>query len=238
MKKIVSTFLLCLCLFACQKPEKAHHINIENWTTPNGVRVYFIPLNDLPIVNLHIAFKAGSAYDKDKWGLAAMTNSLLNDGAESLNADQIAENFENVGAQYSSDVDRDMAVLSLRSLSDKDYLKPALQTLTSVLQKPTFPQKAFLRTQKQFLTSIKAEKQSPSTMATNAFYKTLYGKHPYAHSVNGTKDTISKLNTEQLKQFYQHYYVANNAVIVLAGDLKRREAKRIAQQLTDSLPTG
>lgn len=233
-----SVFFICVCLASCQKPKEAHHISIQNWTTNNGVRVYFVPLNDLPIVNLHIAFKAGSAYDNDQWGLAAMTNSLLNDGAGNLNADQIAEGFENVGAHYSTDVGRDMAVVSLRSLAGREYLKPALETLSTVLVDPTFPQKAFTRVQKQFLTSIKAEKQSPSALASNAFYKTLYGKHPYAHSVTGSKETVTQLNTDNVKQFYEKYYVASNAVIVLAGDLKKREAKRIANQLTEQLPTG
>jgi zinc protease len=42
-----------------------------------------------------------------------------------------------------------------------------------------------------------AQKQSPSSIASIAFDKAVFGKHPYAHETIGTQDTIKNITTEE-----------------------------------------
>lgn len=211
---------------------------IEHWQTSNGAQVYFVAAPELPMVDIQVVFDAGSARDGDLSGTSLLTNAMLNEGAAGLTTNQIAAEFENVGAQFSNSSERDMAVLSMRSLTAESALKPALATFHKVLTQPDFPPASFERLQKQMLIGLQAEKQSPAAIASRAFYANLYGNHPYAAMPSGDDSSVKKLNIAALKAFYQQYYVANNATVVLVGALNTQQAKELAEQVIVDLPSG
>ena len=111
---------------------------IQHWQTANGVRVYFVPATELPMVDVRLVFAAGSARDAGQPGLARMTNLLLDKGAAGLSADEIAIRLESLGANLGTGALRDMAWVSLRSLSDAAHLQPALDMFRDVVSKPDF----------------------------------------------------------------------------------------------------
>ncbi|WP_455365986.1 M16 family metallopeptidase [Kaarinaea lacus] len=213
-------------------------VNIQHWTTDNGARVYFVAAPELPMVDLQIIFDAGAARDKGKAGTAVLTNGLLAEGAGDLNANQISERFDSLGARFGNDAQRDMANLTLRSLSDDKVLTPALETLALVLSQPTFPKEAFERERKRLLIGLERRKQSPGALADEAFYKAVFKSHPYSVMPSGYEDTVAALKIDDLTAFYKRYYVASNAIIAIVGDLDRGKAEQVANAIVAQLPTG
>ncbi len=211
---------------------------IQHWKTSNGARVYFVAAPQLPMLDIRVVFDAGSARDGKLPGLALMTNALLDAGASDLDEETIAERLEGLGAQLSSTALRDMAMVSLRSLSDARYLDPAVAILARIIGEPRFPEEVFQRERKRLLVSLRAEQQSPGDIASKAFYRAIYGEHPYASPVNGTEESLQALRRSDLQRFHQRYYVAANAVVALVGDLTREEAEKLAEQLVAPLSTG
>ncbi|MCK5717691.1 MAG: insulinase family protein [Thiomargarita sp.] len=211
---------------------------IQHWQTDNGAAVYFVPAPDLPMVNIEVVFDAGSARDGEKSGLATLTNALLSEGAGGKSADDIAEHFDNLGAEIGNSVDSDMATLTLRCLTESQLLKPALNMLALLLLKPDFDAKSFKRVQQQMLVKLQYQQQSPSAISKQAFYQAIYGTHPYAQLPEGNAESVAALKRQEVKDFYTRYYVANNAVITIVGALKRVDAEKIAQQLVKQLPSG
>jgi zinc protease len=67
---------------------------IQSWETENGAEVLFVAAPDLPMVDVRLAFDAGSARDGSQPGLASMTAEMLTEGAGDLDADRIAERIE------------------------------------------------------------------------------------------------------------------------------------------------
>lgn len=211
---------------------------IDHWKTSNGARVYYVAAPELPMIDVEIVFDAGSAQDKDLPGTALLTNAMLNEGAGGQSADQIATVFEDIGAKFSNASQRDMAVLSLRSLTAEPALSTAVDMLETVLTKPDFPQAAFDRLQKQVLLGLQAEKQSPGALASRAFYSTLYGEHAYGTMPSGNAEIVGQLNTKTLLKFYKQHYVARNATVVIVGAVDKIQAKAIAEKLMAGLPQG
>jgi len=211
---------------------------IEHWKTDNGGRVYYVSAPELPMLDIKIVFDAGAAQDKDLPGTALLTNAMLSEGAGGKTADEIAAAFDDIGANFGNASERDMAILSLRSLTAEPALSSALKMLTTVLSQADFPQAAFERLQKQVLVGLQAEKQSPNAVASRAFFANLYGQHPYASMPTGDEEVVQQLNVKTLKKFYQQYYVARNATVVLVGAIDKSQAKVIAQQILSALPEG
>jgi len=211
---------------------------IEHWQTEHGSRVYYVHTQNLPLVDITVGFDAGSIRDGDKHGLAALTATMLDTGAGRWNADDIAKRFESVGAQFSSSASVEMASLSLRSLTEKPLLDKAVSTLKIILSQPTFNPVDFQREQKRTLAALKHREESPGAVANLAFMKALYHDHPYAYPSLGYRETVAQLTPQDLRDFYQRYYLANNAIIVIVGDLTRSQAQQLATSLSAVLPTG
>ncbi|MDX8125716.1 pitrilysin family protein [Methylomonas sp. OY6] len=211
---------------------------IENWQTPQGSRVYYVRTAGLPMVDVRVVFDAGSARDEAKFGVAALTSALLDSGAGDLSADDIAQRFESVGANYSAGVNEDMAWLAIRTLTEKALFDKALATFETVLSKPAFNQADFEREKARTLAGLKHREESPGELAGIAFNKALYGDHPYAHPETGVVETVAGFSADDLKSFYQKYYVAANAMVVIVGDVSREQAEQTANQLLSKLPVG
>ncbi len=211
---------------------------IQHWRTSNGAKVLFVRSPGLPMVDMRVVFHAGAAHDGSKGGVASLTSDMLAMGAGNMNADQIARHFDDLGAQFGSGAERDMAWLTLRSLSDPKLLDPAVDTLATVLTRPAFPAADFAREQKRTLAALEQEEQSPQAVATRAFYKALYGDHPYANMPIGTKDSVKALTRQDLIDFYKRYYVGRNALVAIVGDLDRSAAKALAERAVGGLPAG
>lgn len=213
-------------------------LNIERWETAKGVPVYFVRTPELPMLDVDVVFGVGSAHDGEKFGVAQLTAGLLDEGAGDLNADQIAEQFDDVGAVYSASVSQDMTSIGFRSLTAKDKLAPTLDTFVTVLTDPKFPQDQFERLQKQMLVSLEQMRQSPVALAKEAFAEAIYGKQPYGHLTVGTRASVSQLAQADTKTFYQTYYVAKNARILMVGNLTLKAAKEIAEKIATALSEG
>lgn len=236
LKPIVSAVITFVLLLS--SPLAAAVPAIQNWRTANGVPVYFIPARELPMVDVQILFNAGSIYDGERPGLAKLTSALLEEGAGDWTADMIADRFDQVGARFSASSRRDSAVISLRSLVEPRYLQPAVETATRLLKEPSFAPDAVERVRQQLLTALRERGQSPGAIAQDAFFKALYGTHPYGSPPEGTTASLNAITRADIQAFQQRYYTAANAVVAMVGDLDRTAAEQLANTLVGSLPKG
>ncbi len=211
---------------------------IQTWKTTQKIPVLFVAVPDLPILDVRIAFRAGSARDEGKAGLASLTADMLNQGAGEWNANAIAERLEAYGARLAIDVQRDMSSVSLRTLTRQPALGQALETLAMVIAQPRFEESDFKRMRANVLTSLSKDEQDPGTVGQKAIYRHIYGDHPYANEPSGTKESVENLSREDLQRFHARHYVASNAIIALVGAVSRSEAEVIAEQLTLGLAPG
>ena len=223
--------LLCsLPLFAGPK--------IQSWETANGARVLFVPAPELPMVDVRMVFDAGSARDGDKPGLAQLTAALLRQGAGDWDADQLAERTEGVGASFGTGSARDMAWATVRSLTEPKALNTALETLTAVVTSPRFEEADFNRVREATQVGLRQNEENPSAVVSKAFFTSVFAGHPYASHPAGTQESLSAMVRNDLIQMHKTYYVARNAVVAIVGAVDRKQAEKIATQLTAGLAKG
>jgi zinc protease len=211
---------------------------VESWVTERGTKVLFVNAPDLPMVDVRVVFDAGGARDGRLPGLARMTNSLLTEGAGEWDADALALRVEEQGIVLGSGSLRDMAWVSVRSLTEPDVLDIALDTARTVLLEPRFQDEAVARVRQQMQIALRRSLQSPGSVAQRRFYHTLYADHPYASHPGGEEASLAEITVEDIGEFHRRYYVAANAVVAIVGAVDRAQAERIALRLTGDLPTG
>ncbi len=213
-------------------------LNIESWQTSQGLNTYFLPIGNLPIVDIQLIFTAGSAYDGDIPGIAQITNQLVGKNTQTLNTDAITEKFESLGAIYNSHVSRDAATVSLRTLSFNDEKTGAIDLFTEIFKSPLFTEDSFTLEKEQLLTAIAAQNQSPQAQANKAYYQAIYGTHPYGKTPLGSEASVQMITLNQVMDFYQHFYNRNNVILIITGDMNREMAETVAENLGAALMPG
>ncbi len=219
---------------------------ISQWYSKNGMKVLYQQADTLPMIDFRLIYDAGAARDSRfkaenatvLAGLAKLTNGLIFEGTKTLNADQIAEQFADLGVQYGNGSYRDMAIINMRTLSYEAQKKGALKLLTEVLSNADFPQEALQREIARMLVALDYEDQTASKKASRIFYHSLYENHPYGTPPNGTRDSLKLISRRDLQAYYQQFYVAKNVVLAIVGDLNEMQAHRYAEQIADAMPMG
>jgi len=231
--KLVRIYIFIVASFIVFSAHAA--VDIKHWQTSEGAQVYFVENHDLPILDLSVTFPAGSARDTaEKSGLAGVTRYMMSLGAAGMNEEVITNKFADIGAVLGGSFDMDMAGYQLRTLSSEE--DKALDTFKKILHQPDFPQAVLEREKARIISSLKESDTQPDSIAEKAFMKALYGSHPYSLDGAGEVDTISKINAEDLRAFYQKYYTAKSAVIALIGDMTEAQARNISQEIASGLP--
>lgn len=224
------------------KVQQIHAPYVQELYTQQKVRTLFVETHSLPIVDIQLTFNAGSARDesikKGLFGLANLTAQLLDDGTSHQSADEIAQNFERLGAEFSAQAYRDMFIIKLRVLSDPERLQPALQQLIDIITDQSVSQSSLDRIFNNASVGQKQVKEDPSRLMNVRFYRSLYGEHPYAEPVTGTMQSLKRIQPKDIEAFRQRYLVANNLNLAITGNLNTIQAKKIADSISESLPTG
>ncbi|MBI4694217.1 MAG: insulinase family protein [Gammaproteobacteria bacterium] len=211
---------------------------IEHWTTPAGAQVYFVAAAEIPMLDVRVVFNAGSACDGAKPGLASFTAGLMHEGAGELDTNAFHDALGATGASLGTGAMRDMAWVSLRTLSDPASADPALALMQSTIRNPRFDAAALERLREQALIGLKSEKESPDAMAERTFFAALYGDHPYGSPTAGTEDSVKAFTRADVIAFHQRYYVAANATVAIVGATDRAGAERIAAAVLRDVPAG
>ena len=211
---------------------------IEHWRSNSGTPVFFIAAPQIPMLDIQVVLDAGNSRDGALPGLSQITHSLLNTGAGDLDADAIAQQFEDVGAAYNAEVLLDRSKVSLRTLVDPEWREQALATFTMVLGKPKFPETQLERRQQQMQVALKKLEENPGAIAKQAFYQAAYPDHPYSSPIVGTEDSLAAITRGDVEGFYRTFFASGGAVVAMVGAIDRADAEAIANRITQALPQG
>jgi zinc protease len=194
---------------------------IQTATLANGLELFLVEKHDLPLVEVHVEVLAGWAADPaDKPGTAAVTADMLDEGAADLDALEISERMEALGARLTTRSVFDGSRVSLDIL--RRHLDEGLDLLADVLLRPTFPPEEFERVRKEYLGRLQQEAVTPRAQAVKELQLRLFGAgHPYAQPYTGTgsAEALANLAREDLQAFYDAWYRPNNAGVVVVGDI-------------------
>jgi len=230
-KTFILTFLSALML-------TSHSIAQSGWRPPqpqksalkNGLTLLLLEKHQLPVVTVNAMFKCGSAYDPEgKYGLANFTASMLTKGTRLRTAQQIAQSFDQSGAEFSVNCDNDASYFTLTCLSQD--LEKLLPVFMDLLQNPGMDSTEVERMRGQVITSIQTSQDRPQAISQQAFEKWLYGQHQYNHPVEGEEEAVGAIKSGDLSAFHKKYFVPNNCVIAVVGDIKPAKIAGLLEKL-------
>ena len=192
---------------------------IQKRQLSNALPVWMVELHEVPVGQVNLIVFSGTADDPPgKFGVASLTAAMLDEGAGSRSALQIADAVDFLGADLGAGSGIDASAVRLHVPVAR--LADALPIMADVGLRPTFPGEELERLRKQRLTSLLQARDDPSTMASLAFSRVLYGpSHRYGTATAGTAETIKSFTAADLRAFYDGAFRPTNAALLVVGDV-------------------
>jgi len=192
---------------------------IQKRALSNGLPVWIVELHKVPVVQVSLVVKAGSATDaRGKFGAASLTAEMLDEGAGTRGALEIADAVDYVGAGLSTGSSFDASTVGLHVPAAR--LGDALPVMADVAMRPTFPDKELQRVREELLASLVQSEDDPETLIQVAFPRLVYGPaHRYGTLDIGTAAALKGFTVEDLRQFHAAHYLPSRSVLIVAGDV-------------------
>ncbi|MFH1230344.1 MAG: pitrilysin family protein [Planctomycetota bacterium] len=187
----------------------------------NGLIVYLLEDNELPLMNIKVLIRSGSIYDEDnKSGTANLVAQLLRTGGTTKYPSEILdEKLEYLAAELGTSADYETMQISSSFLS-RDF-NTCMDILKDILFAPLFPADKLEIEKLQILEAIRRENDRAESIAGREFKRLIYPTHPYGNQIYGNAKSVPLITVSDVKRFYQNYFVPSNMIIGIAGNFKK-----------------
>ncbi len=189
---------------------------------PNGVRVVLIPDNRLPILHASLVFREGVLSENPKnSGIHRLYAYSLLKGTKNLSSAEIADQVESLGGTLFGDSGYNSLRIGCSSLAG-DF-RQLLALVEEVLSSAVFPKDAVERERASLIATIEAEEAQPGILARNILRAGLYGDHPYAMNIIGTRSSVSNILREDLVRLHARIIDSASCSLAICGRIEADE---------------
>ena len=201
---------------------------VARQTLPNGLELNTVEWRPLPVVNLRLVIRSGSATNPANLpGLSQLVATMLKEGTKKRSSSALAEEVDYLGARLNTGADQDTVYISMSALSQD--IDKALEIMADVALHPAFSEEELKKLKKRELDRLALQEKDPNFIAARTFYRTLYGEHPYAQ-VDTTTQVVEKLKRNDLQRWHKSNFLANRALLVVVGDVAADRVQKAAAQ--------
>lgn len=237
MRKTLSLLTLTLLLGASAFAQK-DRIKFEQYTLKNGMRVILHQDNSTPIVAVSVLYHVGSKNeDPARTGFAHFFEHLLFEGSENIGRGEymkiVKENGGTLNANTSYDRTYYYEILPSNQLELGLWMESERLLHAKI-------ENAGIETQREVVKEERRQRfdNTPYGSLLDETMKRVFKVHPYGRSIIGSMDHLNSAQREEFYAFYKKFYVPENAVLSIAGDLDIAQTKKWIATYFGDIPKG
>lgn len=235
-KRIISFGLLVFTVVLAGA--QSNQIRFEEYDLKNGLHVILHEDHSTPIVAVTVMYHVGSKNeDPSRTGMAHFFEHLLFEGSENIGRGEFSNYIENAGGTLNANTSHDRTFYYEILPSNQMELGLWLESERMLHAKV---ENVGIETQREV---VKEERRE---MIDNQPYGGLleetmvraFEQHPYRWPLIGSMEHLNQATDQEFIDFYKKFYVPNNAVLSIAGDISLPEAKKLIKKYFSSIPKG
>lgn len=190
----------------------------------NGITLIF-EKNPTKSVAIEVMFKVGSNYeDEENAGISHYLEHMLFEGTKKRkNSREIANEIEKYGAEFNAYTAGDRTAFFIKIINKK--FEKALDILSDMVSNATFDKKIMEKEKKVILKEINMVADDPRQYQWILFQKNLFDRHPARNPGYGNTKTVNGINRSTLVNYYKKYYLPNNMIISVVGNVTNVKRK-------------
>lgn len=206
-------------------------------TLSNGLQIVGQPMPDFESAAVSYYVRTGSR-DEQESGIAGISHFLEHmvfKGTQSLDWQEITLAFNKIGAELNAFTSQESTVYYARVLGE--YLERAVELLSDMMY-PRLAESDFEMEKDVIINEIARSEDQPYNITYRRLMQTYFGDHPLGHDVLGTRESIRGMRVEQMRDYWQDRYAANNVVLAVAGNFDWDRMIQLAQHHTGNWRRG
>jgi len=220
------------------EPEKGEDPSLkipEVWKgeLANGIKVFGIEHNELPLVQFSMTIKGGMLLDDiNKIGVANLITDIMMEGTANKTLVELEEAIDELGASIYMYTGKESIVIRVNCLKSK--FNKVFDLVQEILLEPRWDEKEFERIKQETIEQIHRSSARPASIASNVFNKLNYGiEHILAYSTLGTKESVESITMDDLKKYYEANFSPSITHITVGGDVTQGKALATFKKLED-----
>jgi zinc protease len=226
--RAVAGFLAGLWLGALPSPaaEPGRHFVLDN-----GLQVFLYEKRDVPLVHVVTGFNVGSKDESDETsGLVhLLEHCVLFRGTATRSGAEVAADIRRHGAYFNGNTGQDLSVFEISLPAE--YADFALRNQKDILFGLELDQADIDREREIILEEYSQMEDDPDRSAADLVLQSLFPGHPYGRSVYGRREVLAAATADQLRVFYQKYFVADNGALAVVGDFETADMERRVREI-------
>ncbi len=198
------------------------------YTLSNGIRIMY-KHTPSPITHCCFLVNAGSRDEGvNQEGLAHFIEHLLFKQTERRSTSQILNRLEMVGADLNAYTTKEYTCIHASLL--KQHLERTIDLFEDIIFHSTFPEDEMEKERGVILDEIASYEDQPEEAIQDEFEELLFPNHPIGKNILGTPETVSKLNTADIRKFITANYNTSQMVFAVFGDYDIKKITRLADK--------
>src|SRR5688572_24410040 len=234
------TLLPLLLALSMEATANAPKLPVEQYQLDNGLTVLLSEDHSLPLVSVEVLYLVGSGHERvGRTGFAHLFEHLMFQGSEHFDHEYFKP-YEPIGGQVNGTTSRDRT--NFFEVVPSNYLATPLWMESDRMQSllPALTQEK-LDNQREVVKNERRQRNenAPYGMADIYLGEMLYPPgHPYRHTPIGSHEDLTAATLDDVKAFFETYYVPANAALALVGDFDKVAAKQLIQRYFGAIPAG
>jgi predicted Zn-dependent peptidase len=204
--------------------------SISSGNLENGLKFILIEKHDLPLVSFYIFYKTGSRNEiPGKRGISHFLEHLMFNETENLAPREFDRILEENGGDSNAYTSQDWT--AYYEEFQADALEKVIDMEAERMKNLKFVENSIESERNVIMEERRYRTENlPYGIQEEALYSLSYLEHPYRFPVIGYMEDILNIKSEDLENYYKSYYVPNNALIVISGDIKKEEVEKIIRE--------
>jgi zinc protease len=204
-------------------------------TLDNGMRVVVVRNPLAPVVTVEQNYLVGGNETPAGFpGMAHAQEHMAFRGCAGLTADQIAAIFAQLGGVGNADTQQNITqYFSTVPAADLDMV---LRVDSACMQSMDDSEDEWAKEKGAIEQEVARDLSNPTYKFLTRLNQDMFAGTVYAHDALGTKESFDATTGAMLRQFYQHWYAPNNAILIIAGDVQPEQVLSKVKDLYGSIP--
>ncbi len=231
--------LSLICIFAVLGAfAQDKRIDFVEYDLDNGLHVILHQDNSTPIVNVSVLYHVGSKNEPDgRTGFAHFFEHLMFEGSPNIERGSFFKIIQNAGGQLNANTSFDRTfyyeTLPSHQLELGLYMESERMLHAKIDSIGVATQKEVVKEEKR----TRIDNQPYMSFQEKIFGKAYEGT-PYSWTPIGSFEDIDAATNQDFKDFFQTFYVPNNATLSIAGDIQIEETKKLIEKYFAEIPKG
>jgi predicted Zn-dependent peptidase len=203
----------------------------------NGLLLVTERMPNIRSVALGVWMKKGSRHESaEENGISHFIEHLLFKGTETRTARDIALIIDSVGGQMDAFTTKENTCFYFKVLDR--HVDVAVDLLSDIVRHPRFVPEDIEKERKVIYEEIKMVDDTADELVYDIFSQAFYGDHPLGRPIQGTIESVGKMQGERLSSFFRESYRPANLLVTAAGNLDHERLDGALRKAFGDLPGG